>query len=173
MLDRESLLFSAEVSVRYHRRRATFLDRTSAIMSLLIIVGGSTAFASLFGASTTFAKGATIFLSSIGGIQLVFRIDRAAVDHQRWLKQWLEMLAAMRASESPTKAQLGRWETQRCSIESECVGEMRALQVDCYNRTLVALSYEDQPTSMRWWHRAFIQILSFEKDFANPNPKPF
>lgn len=170
MVDRGVLLFAAEVSVRYHRRRATFLDRTSAMISLLIIVGGSTAFASLFGASTAFAKGATLFLSSLGGIQLVFQIDRSSVDHRRWLKQWLEMLAAIRASEVSTKAQLNRWETQRCQIESECVGEMRALQVDCYNRALVAMEFEEEPTPMRWWHRVFIQILSFERAFANPNP---
>lgn len=166
----DDLLFAAELSARYHRRRAAFLDRTSSIMSVVILAGGAGAFASLFGETTTFARIATLVVALVGIVQVVFRVDQCAAEQRRWLKQWLAMIADIRRHDTHEAGQIANWSDERYVIESECVGELRALQVDCYNRALIATGSPDRPTPMRWWHRAFIQIASFEGAFANPLP---
>lgn len=165
---RADILFIVELSVRYHRRRASFLDLTSALMSLVTVIGGAGAFLTLIGGdNTAVAKVATLLLTLVGTIQLVFRIDTAAAAHKQWLKQWLRMLHEVRATESPDGATISRWIEQRYSIEADCVTEMRALQVDCFNRTASALRLDHQATPLRWWHRGLIQVWPFENSFPN------
>ncbi|WP_191864467.1 hypothetical protein V3I01_09795 [Sphingomonas sp. gentR] len=167
MTTRADILFIVEMSVRYHRRRASFLDVTSSLMSLATVIGGAGAFLTLIGGeSTTIAKLATLVLTVVGTVQIVFRIDTAAAAHKQWLKQWLGMLFEVRTHEAPDAATMSKWIERRYAIEADCVTEMRALQVDCYNRTASALDLDATPTPLRWWHRAFIQVWSFEGSFA-------
>jgi len=169
---RETAQFGAELSIRYHRRRASFLERTSALMSTAILIGGAGAFASLFGESTFIAKIATLFVALVGVIQIVFQVDRCAAEHRRWLKEWSGLLLEIKRNDDPSAAELHRWDERRSGIEQECVGELRALQIDCWNRTAIAMGSTEPPTPMRWWHRALIQVCSFEATFANPLPQP-
>ncbi|MEG3089512.1 hypothetical protein [Sphingomonas sp. PB4P5] len=166
MTTRADMLFIAEMSVRYHRRRATFLDRTSAGMSVIILAGGASAFGSLFGTSTVFAQVVTLILAVVGLIQVIFQVDRAAADHRRWLKEWLSLVQQIKSNDDPAEGRIREWQKRQYEIEAECVGELRALQVDCFNRTVAALDLDADQTAMRWWHRAFIQVISFESSFA-------
>lgn len=170
-MTRDRAILGAELSVRYHRRRASFLERASSLMSTAILVGGAGAFASLFGESTAIAKVATLFVALVGVVQIVFQVDRCAAEHRRWLKEWSELLVEIRGNERPTAAKLHYWDQRRSEIETDCVGELRALQIDCWNRAAVALGYDAPPTPIRWWQRALIQVCSFEGWFANPEPE--
>ncbi|MEA1083224.1 hypothetical protein SFC76_03040 [Sphingomonas sp. CD22] len=167
MTTRADVLFIVEMSVRYHRRRASFLDLTSSLMSIVTVIGGAGAFLTLIGGdNTTIAKGATLILSVIGTIQLVFRIDTAAAMHKQWLKQWLRILYEVRTHDDPSPGVISRWIQERYAIEADCVTEMRALQADCYNRTITALNLDGSPYPLRWWHQAFKQVWPFESGIA-------
>lgn len=167
MTTRADVLFIVEMSVRYHRRRASFLDVTSSLMSLGTVIGGAGAFLSLIGGDgTAVAKVATLLLTIVGTVQLVFRIDTAAAAHKQWLKQWLRMLYEVRTNTAPDASIINKWVEQRYSIEADCVTEMRALQEDCFNRTVRALSLDGEVTPLRWWHRAFMQVWPFENSFT-------
>ncbi|WP_426254509.1 hypothetical protein [Sphingomonas sp. DC2300-3] len=163
MTTRTDMLFIVEMSVRYHRRRASFLDLTSSLMSLVTVIGGAGAFLTLIGGdSTLIAKIATLFLAAVGAIQLIFKIDTAAAMHKQWLKQWLRMLHEIRTNNDPDPATMSAWIRERYGIEAECVTEMRALQADCFNRTMTALDRDGDRMPLKWWQRAFMQVWSFE-----------
>ena len=132
---------------------------------MVTVIGGAGAFLSLLGEGTLVAKVATLVLTVAGVIQAVFRIDTCAAQHRQWLKQWLEVLRQVRMQPKPEHDQIDAWVTERYRIEAECVGELRALQVDCYNRTIAALSLVGEPVPIRWWQRVFIQVWSFEGSF--------
>lgn len=167
MTTRDDMLFSAELSVRYHRRRASFLDISGSLASLVTVIGGAGAFLTLLGGeNTAIAKIATLSLTVVGTIQLVFKTETAAAAHKLWLKQWSRMLQEIRANENPSPEIIAKWVTERYSIEADCVTELRALQIDCFNRTTQALDLDGAPLPLRWWHRAFIQVWSFEADFS-------
>jgi hypothetical protein len=174
MTTRDELLFDAEMSAKYHRRRATFLERASSAMSVAILAGGAGAFASLFGETTTIAKFATLIVAIVGIVQIVFQTDRCAAEHRRWLKAWSAMITEIRQTEVASQEQLNDWVARRYALEGECVGEMRALQEDCYNRTMVALERQGAPTPITAWQRMWMQLFSFENAFqrqAKPQSK--
>ncbi|WP_285020053.1 hypothetical protein [Novosphingobium sp. fls2-241-R2A-195] len=161
------MLFSAELSVRYHRRRASFLDLVGSLASLVTVIGGAGAFLTLLGGeSTTVAKIATLALTIVGTIQLVFKTDTAAAAHKQWLKQWSKMLHEIRTTDNPGPQLISEWVKERYSIEADCVTELRALEVDCFNRAMKALDLEGTAIPLRWWHRTFIQVWSFEAHFS-------
>lgn len=167
MTTRAEMLFSAELSVRYHRRRASFLEVSGSLASLVTVIGGAGAFLSLLGGdNTAVAKIATFALTVVGTIQLVFKTDTAAAAHKQWLKQWSRMLQEIKTNENPSPEMIAGWVKERYSIESDCITELRALQVDCFNRTVKALDLDDVPQPLHWWHRVFIQVWSFEADFS-------
>jgi hypothetical protein len=165
---RADMLFSAEMSVRYHRRRASFLELVGAVASLVTVIGGAGAFLTLLGGdSTLVAKIATFLLTFVGTVQLVFKTDTAAAAHRQWLKQWSRMLQEIKTNDKPRPSDIAAWLAERYAIEADCVTELRALQVDCYNRTVKALNLaDDHLLKVRWYHRRLIHVWSFEGDFA-------
>ena len=167
MTTRADMLFITEMSARYHRRRASFLEVASSLMSLVTVIGGAGAFLTLIGSTdTTIAKFATLALTLVGTVQLVFKIDTAAALHKQWLKQWTRILLEIRTNSEPNVDVIARWIEERYSIEVECVVEMRALQADCFNRTMKALYRVGDQYRLRWWHRAFMQVWPFEAGVA-------
>ncbi|WP_140419337.1 hypothetical protein [Sphingobium sp. Z007] len=166
---RDEMQFRAELSVRYHRRRASFLDRTSQLMTLTSLIGGAAAFASLIGdPNTIFAKWATLIITALTLIQSVFRIDAAAAEHKMWLREWSKLLLNIRQNEHPTEAQIGEWMHAQTELDSSCVSEMRALEADCWNRTTEQMGYNDAPARVSWYHKLFGQVWSFENGDFSP-----
>jgi hypothetical protein len=156
------MLFSAAVATRYHRRRATFLERASASMSVLILLGGATALVGLVGDKSLFARILGLAIVLVGVVQVVFQVDRCAAEHRRWLREWSAILSEIRQNENPPPAMISAWVKRQHEIESDCVGEMRALTNDCYNRAMYALEREGEPFKITWWQRLFMQLISFD-----------
>jgi len=164
--DRHDLLFAAEMSARYHRRRAAFLETTNNSLNFLTLAGGAGAFVSLYGAGTGIAKALALVLALIGIIQIVFSPQANAMKHKQWLIQWSDLIREIALTPSPTPQQLDDWLRRRVAIETECVVELRALQADCFNRTSRAMGLEETHNyELRWWHRMFMQVIRFEHAF--------
>lgn len=162
---RGDMEFIVELAVRYHRRRASFLEMASSTMMLVTVIGGAGAFLSLLGDRTAVAKVATLVVTVVGTIQALFRVDTCAAQHRQWLKLWMEMLFEVRVEANPSVEQLAGWMKRRYAIESECIGEMRALQVDCLHRAANALNRDAGENPVRPWHRALLQVWPFEGSF--------
>ena len=167
--DRHDLLFAAEMSARYHRRRAAFLETTSNWLNFLTLAGGAGAFVSLYGAGTGIAKLLALLLSLIGIIQIVYSPQANATKHKEWLTQWFDLIREIKLAPSPTPQQLDEWMRKKVAIETECIVELRALQADCFNRTARAMGLEETHNySIRWWHRRLMQVIRFEHAFERP-----
>lgn len=165
-MDRLELLFSAEMSVRYHRRRAAFLERLGMLLNLSTLIGGAGAFLSLVGGeSTHIAKVATLIITVIGIIQAVYRIDSAASDNRQWLNEWLTILTEIYSEESPSAGKLANWRERKHRIEAQCVSELRALQVDCYNKTIDYMQLDAPHVPIRRYQKALMQLYPFETAF--------
>lgn len=162
-MTRDDLEFFAEISVRYHRRRAAFLSRVSACMSVCTLFGGAAAFATLFGADTLAAKWLTMGITFLGVVQIVAQIDRNAVIHEKWLAAWNELLFELHVTPNETEEDFRRWTEKLYRLESECVGQMKALTNQCFNQASSALGRPNEdPYILRWYHRLLIQFISFE-----------
>jgi hypothetical protein len=166
MTTRSDLIFDVEMSVRYHRRRAAFLERAGMLMTLTTLIGGASAFVSLAGTEgTLIAKVAALVITAVGVLQSVYRVDACAAQHRQWLSEWLALLSEIHINAEPTPTLLNGWINRRYDIEKECVCEMRALQVDCYNRTMRALDREGSPIPLSGPQRWLMQVHSFENGF--------
>jgi len=159
------MLFRAELSVRYHRRRAAFLERVNLLMTLVTVAAGAGIFVTLAASVRGFAEVAGLVVAIIGVIQMVYSPEASAAKHRTWLKRWSGILAEIRSSDTPSKTQLASWNKRQQEIEAECVGELNALKTDCFNRTMRALDRVGKPKKLKWRHRLFMQVISFEQAF--------
>lgn len=166
MINRHECRFSANLSTIYHRRRATFLERASLMMTLLTLIAGASGVISLFGDGKIIAQISGGVVTLIGLIDIVYRPAASAAQHRDWLRRWTAIRNAVEANPEATDAQLIQWRDDAAKIETECVGELRALQGDCYNRTVRKLDIKpDHNYDLRWYHRLLCQIVSFEHAF--------
>lgn len=166
MMTRHEFRFSATLSMIYHRRRATFLERASLLMTLLTLIGGASGVISLFGDGKIIAQIAGGLVTLIGLIDIVYRPAASAAVHRDWLKRWTAIKNAVESTKEPSEDDYRLWRNEIAVIETECVGELRALQGDCYNRTVRKLDIDTGNNyALRWYHRLLCQIVSFEHGF--------
>jgi hypothetical protein len=163
MADRAEMLFRAEASVRYHRRRAAFLEQLDLFLTLVLLAAGGGTFITVASDVNGYAAGAGLVVTAIGLIQLVYKPEACAARHRQWLKRWSAVLAEVRSSDEPTPHQIAAWVQTQHEIETECVLELAALKADCFNRTARALERDAIPYKLRSHHRALIQLFSFER----------
>lgn len=90
--------------------------------------------------------------------------------HKDWLAKWMTLARQIELTPLPTVEKLDEWTRQQNTIEADCTLEMRALQADCYNRTVRAMNLEEVHNyRLRWWHRRFCQVVRFEHAFEDVN----
>lgn len=164
-MDRDDILFLAEMSSRYHRRRAAFLERLSNFFNAVTLIGGASAFLALLNAgsdiSTDIAKALTALIAIIGVVQSIYRIDAAAFENKRWLVEWMELLTDVYNNESPSAELLKDWIRRKNILDSQTICELRALQEDCFNKTADALGLQHSG-KLRWHQKLLMQVFSFE-----------
>lgn len=159
---RDDLLFAAEVATRYHRRRATFLADSDRLLTFFQLLAGASAFGTLITAGgTLFAQWATALVTVAATLQAVFGMSVAACKHEAWLKRWSDLLVEVSLNSNPDAATLAQWARERALVEQEHVGEMRALQRDCYNKARRALGWQGENLRVGWLQRMLIQVVSF------------
>ena len=161
-MTRDEMEFDAAVAVRYHRRRAAFLERASAVMSAIILLGGATAFVGLVGEANIFSKVLAFLIVVVGIVQIVFQTDRCAAEHRQWMRRWNEIYGEIVRCDHADQAQINEWVRIKTDIESECVAEMKALAHDCYNRTMNAQRRHGEPFKITAWQKLWMQFFSFE-----------
>lgn len=171
-MTRDDFEFNAQMSVRYHRRRSAFLERLNLILTFLTLLAGGSAFATITASRPAIAGWLSIAIVAIGLVQVVFRPEAASMMHKQWLARWTKMLREVEMSPAPDAATLGRWADEQCAIETECVGELRALQVDCWNRANRVMRTGVPPVKLRWHHRLFMQWVSFDHVIEQMTPEP-
>lgn len=164
-MDRDDILFLAEMSSRYHRRRAAFLERLSNLFNAVTLIGGASAFLALInsGSETAndLAKFLTAMIAIIGVVQSIYRIEQAAFENKKWLVEWMDLLTEVYNNENPSAEMIRDWVRRKNILDSQTVCELRALQVDCANKTASALGLH-YSGRLRWYHKFLMQVISFE-----------
>ena len=161
-VERDDILFAAEVSTRYHRRRATFLGDADRLLTFFQLLAGASAFGTLVTAGgTLFAQWATALVTLAATVQAVFGMSVAACRHEAWLKRWSDLLIEVRLNGDPSPEMLAAWARTRAMIEQEHVGELRALERDCANKARKVLGWQGEHREISFLQRLFIQVASF------------
>ncbi|MET3438295.1 hypothetical protein [Sphingomonas sp. 1185] len=166
-LDRRyELQYVAEYSTRYHRRRATFLTNTDTIITLLTIAAGASAFTDLVSGSPGWlAKlgSATVTLLSLA--QVILKLGPQGTAHGQWLRQWNSLLTDIVISTNPDDEKILNWLTVKAKIEEECIGELRALALDCEDAASRVMRIPNRQHYFSGLQRLLIHFGTFQQDF--------
>lgn len=163
---RYRLLYKAEYSARYHRRRAAFLSNSDTFLNLVTIVAGASTFGDLVSGSPGWLSklgAATVTLLSVA--QIVLRLGARASEHAQWLKRWTALHSDISLESSPDLADIRRWTEEQTAIETECIGELRALCLDCENAAARFMSIPNRQVRLTRLQRIFIHFGTFQSDF--------
>jgi hypothetical protein len=171
---RWQLLYRADYSSRYHRRRAAFLTNLDTLFTLVTVIAGASAFGDLVAGSPGWlSKVGAATVTVLGLAQALLRLGPAGMMHTQWLKRWSRLHAAVSLNTSPTLDQVRTWTEERASIEEECVAELRALVLDCEDAAARTLRIPDRQHKISRWQRLLIHFGTFQQVFpylADPTP---
>lgn len=163
---RWQLLYRAEYSTRYHRRRAAFLNNLDTLFTLVTAVAGASAFGDLVAGSPGWLSkvgAATVTILSL--VQAMLRLGHAGMTHAQWLKRWSRLHTSISLATAPTIEQLRSWTEERASIEEECVAELRALVLDCEDAAARTMSIPGRQHRITRAQRLLIHFGTFQQDF--------
>jgi hypothetical protein len=167
-MDIKEARFVAEYSVRYHRRRSMFLDRFGALLNMVNIISGTSAFVAIISNFGEFAKFLALIVALVNCIQLIFKVEQAAISHKIWLSRWYDALEMLESRGFLRPIDIVNFSKIRNSVEKECVGEMQALKTDCFNRTVRVFGLDSSKLKpLRWHHKIFMHLLPFEHAFSD------
>jgi hypothetical protein len=166
---RDDLQFAAEVSWRYHQRRAAFFSKLDLAINWVTVVSSAGAFLFLFGGDrAVLVQVLSALVTLLSLAQIVCGVGRAAVKHECWYSEWRELLAEIQTSASPSQTRIGEWIRKRRAIETEYPNELRALEVDCRNQAIVALGLDEAEIRViHWWQKCLLHVVSIQSDFPH------
>lgn len=106
---------------------------------------------------------AAVTLISIA--QVVLRLGAHAGAHSQWLKRWCALHNEISLKTEPDEADIARWTQERTAIETECVGELRALCLDCENAAARVLEVPGRQVQISPLQRLLIHFGTFQGSF--------
>lgn len=163
---RWQLLYRSEYSTRYHRRRAAFLTNLDTLLTLVTITAGASAFGDLVaGTPGWVAKLGAAVVTIISIAQVILKLGPAGIMHTAWLKRWNSLHTDLSLNTDPNAADIKRWTIEKATIEEECVGELRALCIDCEDATARVLHLQDRQHYIHPMQRLLIHFGSFQQRY--------
>lgn len=175
--ERYNVLYCAEYSSRYHRRRANFLGNLDTLLNLLTVAAGASAFGDLVAGSPGWlAKTGAALVTLISLSQVILRLGSHAAAHAQWLKRWNALLSNIKLHPKPTEPQLAAWLEERANLETDCVSELRALCYDCENAAARFMKLQNRQVEIKGWQRLIIHFGTLQITFPRvpecPLPRP-
>lgn len=166
---RWELLYRAEYSTRYHRRRSAFFRKLDTFLTLVVITAGASAFADLVaGSPGRIAQVGTAAVTLISIAQVVLRLGQSAIMHSQWLKRWNSLRTQISLKTAPVLADIERWSAEKALIEEECIGELRALALDCEDAAARVMKMPGRQHYINPIQRFFIHFGTFQQNYQGP-----
>lgn len=163
---RYDLAFRADFSTRYHRRRAAFLIKLDRLLTLITLMSGAGAFLAIVDqGSDSIGKLSALTVTIVSLFQIVFELGVAGAKHTEWLRRWDKLATDIQCNSTPSEEQLVGWQQERSSIETECVGELRALSIDCENAARQYLGVKEGQRKIGRFQRLTMQFGTFQIEF--------
>ena len=160
------LRYRAEYSTRYHRRRAAFLGNFDTLLTLLTIAAGATTFGELMSGTPGWLSkigAAAVTLMSLA--QVILRLGPQASAHVHWLKRWTELQTSIILTRCPTPNDIQQWTVLATTIETECVGELRALCRDCENIAARVMNIPNRQCQIHPVQKLLIHFGTWQQSF--------
>jgi len=160
------LRYRADFSARYHRRRAAFLTNLDTLLTLATLMAGASAFGALVASSPAWmAKIGSALVALISVAQVVLKLAPQGAAHAQWLKRWHALHTEIVLTSIPTFEQIEKWTREKDSIETECIGELRALTFDCEDATARAMGILGRQHKIGRAQRVLIHFGTFQQSF--------
>lgn len=174
-LSYHDLLFDIGRSVRYHNRRRAFFDRIDRLANMLSVIFGSTAvYGVLAQDHQALALTAAALVTVLSAINLVVGSSQKARAHADFARRFIELEKRMIGVPADSVELSEIWR-DRLSIEADEPPVLNILNVICHNEQMRSMGYPGKKmASLRWWQRAFAQIIDLREDLiaVEPSTKP-
>jgi hypothetical protein len=129
-------------------------------------MAGASAFGDLVAGSPGWlAKLGTAIVTLISLLQVILRLAPQAAAHAQWLKRWAALSADQALTSVPTPLDIQRWTQESIAVETECVGELRALVYDCEDAAARAMNIPGRQHKIHRLQRLFIHLGTFQQAF--------
>ncbi len=169
--ERFKLLYRADYSSRYHRRRASFLLRLDRLLTVIVLLGGAGAFLTLVDElNPAIGKLASLAGAAISMLQIVFEFGLSGHRHSEWLGRWERLTTEIQNHEKPSAVMLKAWRAERSAIETECVSELRALAIASENMSRAYFGIDEGIRRIWGLQRLFIHFGTFQQNFPEVKP---
>jgi hypothetical protein len=155
---RHEVLYRAELSVLYHRKRERFFAFWDRLVTAIAIIGGSAAFASVGGPDVV--KWAAAIIAVTSTVSLVFGFGARARTHSGLAQRFLELEARIvgRGERDFTEADINEWESVARTLETEEPPTLSSLVRACQNELARAKGEYDKIVPLGWWRRLTMNI---------------
>lgn len=165
---RHEVSYRLRLSVRYHQRRTRFFDLWDKWTKAMIVLVGTSAFASIVHqqSDTNFAAWLTAFVAVIGTLSLVFSFSERARVHADMARRYGELeaeIARLPSTQEKALTEIGR---RLRLIESTEPATLGALVVMCQNEIARQEGHEDKIVEVPLYQR----LLAHYLDFPAPSP---
>ncbi|MBI1397089.1 MAG: hypothetical protein GC151_14020 [Betaproteobacteria bacterium] len=153
---RHSIVYRAQLSNLYHRRRERFFSVLDRITKAIAVIGGSATMVQVTGACGSFASvtaGAVVSVTSLIG--LVIGFSDLARKHSDLASQFKEVEARTVALGSGKRDELTRLQAELLEIERTEPPTLRTLIRIIQNEMAFAADQPDRATHINWFRRMF------------------
>jgi hypothetical protein len=111
------------------------------------------------------AKAGTALVALISIAQIVLRLGSKASAHEKWLQRWNSLQSEMTLNTGPEEADIKRWVDEKTELETECVGELRALCWDCENAAARVMDLPGRQVEITPLQRLLLHFGTFQRCF--------
>ncbi len=163
--ERWQLRWAAEVSSRYHRRRAAWLGNVDFVLNIVQMLSGTAAFIALTsGTPGRLAAAGSVIVVLCSLVQIVGRLGKATLDHELLMRQWCDLLTDIEAN-SATEESIATWVRTKGELNKAHVGELRALAVAAENEAASALGAPGRQRSIGRLQWLLMHVVSYQRTF--------
>jgi hypothetical protein len=105
----------------------------------------------------------------LNAYSFVAKPDEAAREHEKWCRDWAELLGGIRAENKPAERLTRRWIARVHELNAECLEDMKAVKAHVYNETMAALGLHGEPYQLTGFQRVTKHLLAHTHAFDEQN----
>lgn len=162
MSSKQDVLWDCERLSLYHHTRGQFLYLVHRWVMFLIIISGTSAFASIIKDYNIVASISMIFSSVLGVLDLVFNFSNASNEHITLYRRFTELRGKMISCTDYTDKHIRLWHDSMHSIYADEPPTYRALEAWCHNILCRSMGHKKEDTlRIPYLHRMFMNMWPF------------
>ena len=168
---RDAILFRAQMSALYHRKRERAFDLADRTGKAIAIIGGSAAFAAIGEALFIKVVAATIAVTST--LSLVFGFSERSRKHSELAQKFclLEASIVQKGEHDFEEHDVDQWQAEALRIEATDPPALSALVTLCQNELAIARNRPEAVVPVKLWRRILAPLFDISAGTA-PEKSP-